>query len=1617
MKWLATVLILACSLLIFSDYSSAGSTGDSPPEDGVWTINQPTFVWDEVIDVDGLLVNAGSLTLENCNVVVRGDILIDATTLWTNSSVHYYELGGSDEFVIQSHFTIENTKILVNLTGWNNEGIKIYSGSTVTIRDYDDDPTTIEDRSEIKGDWKQNGYAFFIYVAENVQFSASNSFFGNMSLINMYSPNAVLTNNSFNFIYHALWVHNQNLLFDNNTLTEVYGAAISLHSGDSGPMESAYAVIKNNTFSNRDIPEYWAEDARFVWAGSGYAKIFNNIIEDSHSALVFESSSEYTYAYSNSINNITYFCINVLGNHSKIWDNKINDCRGVDGIWINAWNVEVYDNEISLCLTPLMSGFESGYGITTSSVFRNTREDFRPSNISIHNNTIKDSLRGILADYDIDDVKISDNIITNVTEGIKIASAEADECTRVPSNVIVSRNTLDSEKGIIVIDVHRQAGCFWGAHNYTFYGNIIVSGEIGFEFVGNSVEKAQFFRDIELKSNVINSTTAIIVRHIDGILIDDNKIESENGISLIGSLSAEITNNVLNSSFKGIIVGREIVDKPSTGSISFNDIAGTGSVGIQIDDESIFHISDNNISLYSNGIIGNFSELTISGNLIKYSDNAIYILKSVMNIESNSFLHTDNGIYAINSSLEIADNSFFDYDYGYYFDDVTYTNRNNNFGGGAICYYLLDTEYFVNEDGIEECNEYLLISSFRFNLIIKGDSEEPLSRDFRISNSFNNEQLWNETNPQGSSEIYVLKSLCLNANGESELYNPYTITAIHNNLPNQIDFNLTQKQTMVIILDTTAPQSELTTGNLLVNYNTINLDFNMISSDEERNYLIQYLPGESSGFYEWVTLGPYTEESVTFNGEDGFSYRFRSIATDINGNQEVKSGYDFEIEFDLTPPSSSITAIDDQDFFLVDGFKFYFRNTPTFDFQWFTDNTDVSYYEIKAYHSPRMDYINFDDFIWNKKYNEIYLEQEIGNFTFPDMGIYSFSIKCTDLAGNSESKNDYDFYVLYDAIVDNVTFSNVPANWGSDEITIEYLLSDPSSDYSAYLAFEPVDQKDESLEWYSVPFSNSEDFSLSNLNDRMRYFVYITVTDRAGNVNNPLNTTQYFSSSGDSNQVFDLDYLPLEIINGGEFLVFIDQDLDGTYTKTLQRSETLSGMKANDYFVDYSSQKLYFGTSDGVGFIPEVGENMIKVQYTGYHFAFNVYTRGPQATGTVEYVILDHNMTNIMWYNEESTTSCKIQRTTNISKGWFNQKTISPCDAGNYTFIDTNLRSIEYKYRILYIDAFGHEGATSFASVDMTTYQVQETNEATTTLIDPNLILPASILALLITLVGAFLAYRLRAQEETLLEQESIVDSRPVAKYKIEELYLIYQDGRLLASVSGSETTVDSDIMSGMLTAINDFVQDSFTSDEDLGSIDYGQNKIVLERGRHYYLAAVVYGKVDRFIRAQLANALRMVATNCPHLENWDGDSSQNNQLTNILNPIMMETNDVTREMVDNYITKRQVSVTSKNNIANDFLYMKINISNYSSNKLELGKIKPVFDDRILSLHGVKPDVLYSFNDNSFQIGEIKSYTEIKFDLTFKIKQKGLASIDVELNYFVKDKSNKATSRIFDGQL
>jgi len=81
----------------------------------------------------------------------------------------------------------------------------------------------------------------------------------------------------------------------------------------------------------------------------------------------------------------------------------------------------------------------------------------------------------------------------------------------------------------------------------------------------------------------------------------------------------------------------------------------------------------------------------------------------------------------------------------------------------------------------------------------------------------------------------------------------------------------------------------------------------------------------------------------------------------------------------------------------------------------------------------------------------------------------------------------------------------------------------------------------------------------------------------------------------------------------------------------------------------------------------------------------------------------------------------------------------------------------------------------------------------------------------------------------------------------IEELFVIQKDsGLLIAHVSGegSESTVDEELISGMLTAIRSFVAQTFAKspDQDLYEIQYGDYNIQLELHHNFYVAAVVKG-------------------------------------------------------------------------------------------------------------------------------------------------------------------------------
>lgn len=93
--------------------------------------------------------------------------------------------------------------------------------------------------------------------------------------------------------------------------------------------------------------------------------------------------------------------------------------------------------------------------------------------------------------------------------------------------------------------------------------------------------------------------------------------------------------------------------------------------------------------------------------------------------------------------------------------------------------------------------------------------------------------------------------------------------------------------------------------------------------------------------------------------------------------------------------------------------------------------------------------------------------------------------------------------------------------------------------------------------------------------------------------------------------------------------------------------------------------------------------------------------------------------------------------------------------------------------------------------------------------------------------------------------------------FNIRGLFIIQHDSGLLVApyVPTASDLSGTDLISGMLTAIRDFTQDSFgrgQQDEDLDEIQYGDQRIIIGNGAVVYVAAVITGVEPEGFRAQL---------------------------------------------------------------------------------------------------------------------------------------------------------------------
>ena len=114
--------------------------------------------------------------------------------------------------------------------------------------------------------------------------------------------------------------------------------------------------------------------------------------------------------------------------------------------------------------------------------------------------------------------------------------------------------------------------------------------------------------------------------------------------------------------------------------------------------------------------------------------------------------------------------------------------------------------------------------------------------------------------------------------------------------------------------------------------------------------------------------------------------------------------------------------------------------------------------------------------------------------------------------------------------------------------------------------------------------------------------------------------------------------------------------------------------------------------------------------------------------------------------------------------------------------------------------------------------------------------------------------------------------------FRVEQVFLIHRESGLLLqhmSLPSVIDTSDGDMISGMLTAIQDFVYDSFDKEKSgsLESMEVGELHVWVEQGPKAVLAAVIRGDAPRDLRGVLSETLEAIHLEMRHeLTDFAGD-------------------------------------------------------------------------------------------------------------------------------------------------
>jgi tetratricopeptide (TPR) repeat protein len=151
--------------------------------------------------------------------------------------------------------------------------------------------------------------------------------------------------------------------------------------------------------------------------------------------------------------------------------------------------------------------------------------------------------------------------------------------------------------------------------------------------------------------------------------------------------------------------------------------------------------------------------------------------------------------------------------------------------------------------------------------------------------------------------------------------------------------------------------------------------------------------------------------------------------------------------------------------------------------------------------------------------------------------------------------------------------------------------------------------------------------------------------------------------------------------------------------------------------------------------------------------------------------------------------------------------------------------------------------------------------------------------------------------------EDSNLNISRLGTYLVDDVFLVHNDGRLILHETREyREDVDEDIFSGMLTVMQEFVKDSFKSrvSTSLSRLDFGDNKIVIERGFYIYLATVLTGEEPALLPLYMAEIVKEIEEKYADvLDDWSGMMSEMEGVADIVRKIIFVSDDENAEIGD----------------------------------------------------------------------------------------------------------------------